>query len=138
MLSPTNQGASSAPTKKGGRHQFQELSRKPHLVLLCHLTPLTHLVSVILDQAKEKEIVQFLEECMKISPKIDQTKYCTFYQKVRHDTNECIILNRQIEELIQTSYFGQFSSRRQRKRKSWRRSHVTKEGDHPLHIRWQG
>lgn len=73
---------------------------------LRHLTPLTHPVSVILDQAKEMGIVKFLEECMKVSPKIDQTKYCRFHKIVGHDTDKCIILKRQINKLIQRGYFG--------------------------------
>lgn len=75
---------------------------------LRHLTPLTHPVSVILDQAKEMGVVQFLEKCMKVSPKVDQTKYCQFHKIVRYDTVECIVLKKQIKELMQRGYFGQF------------------------------
>ncbi|XP_031095195.1 uncharacterized protein LOC115999486 [Ipomoea triloba] len=63
---------------------------------------------VILNQAKELGMVQFPKVCMKVSPKVDQTKYHRFHRQVGHDTNKCHILKGQIEELIQNEYFTQF------------------------------
>ncbi|XP_031107639.1 uncharacterized protein LOC116012276 [Ipomoea triloba] len=56
-------------------------------------------------------IVQFPQECMKVSPNADQSKYCRFHRQVGHDTDECNVLKRQIEELIQRGYFKQFVKR---------------------------
>ncbi|XP_031099837.1 uncharacterized protein LOC116004036 [Ipomoea triloba] len=56
-------------------------------------------------------IVQFPQECMKVSPNADQSKYYKFHRQVGHDTDECNVLKRQIEELIQRGYFRQFVKR---------------------------
>ncbi|XP_031120965.1 uncharacterized protein LOC116024204 [Ipomoea triloba] len=48
---------------------------------------------------------------MKISPKVDPNKYCRFHRQTGHDTDECIHLKRQIEDLIQRGYLGQFVKR---------------------------
>ncbi|XP_031111900.1 uncharacterized protein LOC116015871 [Ipomoea triloba] len=75
------------------------------------LTPLTQPVSTILNHAEGQGIVQYLGECMKISPKVDPNKYCRFHHQTGHDTDECIHLKRQIEDLIQRGYLGQFVKR---------------------------
>ncbi|XP_019168365.1 PREDICTED: uncharacterized protein LOC109164065 [Ipomoea nil] len=83
----------------------------PRLALLRHLIPLTQPMSVILDHAEDMGIVSFPEECLKISPKADPKKYCRFHQQRGHDTDECMVLKRQIEELIQREYLGQYVKR---------------------------
>ncbi|XP_019178888.1 PREDICTED: uncharacterized protein LOC109174051 [Ipomoea nil] len=83
----------------------------PRLAPLRHLTPLTQPVSAILDHAEDMGIVSFPEECLKISPKADPKKYCRFHRQRGHDTDECMVLKRQIEELIQRGYLGQYVKR---------------------------
>ncbi|XP_019149861.1 PREDICTED: uncharacterized protein LOC109146664 [Ipomoea nil] len=74
-----------------------------------YLTPLTHPVGTILAHAEDQGIVVFpKEECMKISAKGDPNKYYRFHRQKGHDTDECILLKRQIEQLIQMGYLGQF------------------------------
>lgn len=74
------------------------------MVLLCHLTLLTHLVSVILNQADEIGIMQIPNECTKVFTEVDQPKYCRFQRQVGHDTDERHVMKRQIDELIQRGY----------------------------------
>ncbi|XP_019159674.1 PREDICTED: uncharacterized protein LOC109156275 [Ipomoea nil] len=74
--------------------------RGPRLAPLRHLTPLTQPVTVILDHVEDMGIVSFPEECLKISPKDDPKKYCRFHRQRGNDTDECMVLKRQIEELI--------------------------------------
>ncbi|XP_019176191.1 PREDICTED: uncharacterized protein LOC109171595 [Ipomoea nil] len=85
--------------------------RGPCLTPLRHLTPLTQPVSVILDHAEDMDIVSFPEECLKVNPKADPKKYCRFHRQRGHDTNECMVLKRQIEELIMRGYLGQYVKR---------------------------
>ncbi|XP_031106343.1 uncharacterized protein LOC116010996 [Ipomoea triloba] len=83
----------------------------PRLAPLRYLTPLTHPVSAILEHAEVMGIVSYPEECMKVSPNADLNKYCRFHKQQRHDTDECMVLKRQIEELIQRGYLGQYVKR---------------------------
>ncbi|XP_031111915.1 uncharacterized protein LOC116015888 [Ipomoea triloba] len=83
----------------------------PRLAPLRCLTPLTHPVSAILEHAEVMGIISYPDECLKVSPNADPNKYCRFHRQQGHDTNECMVLKRQIEELIQRGYLGQYVKR---------------------------
>ncbi|XP_031120891.1 uncharacterized protein LOC116024129 [Ipomoea triloba] len=83
----------------------------PRLAPLRYLTPLTHSVSAILEHAEVMGIVSYPQECMKVSPNADPNKYCRFHRQQGHDTDECMVLKKQIEELIQRGYLGQYVKR---------------------------
>ncbi|XP_019189993.1 PREDICTED: uncharacterized protein LOC109184447 [Ipomoea nil] len=104
-----------APQEERGRASRQhrrDYAEGPRLNPTRFLTPLTHPVSVILAHAEDQGIVEFpKEECMKISAKGDPKKYCRFHRQKGHDTDECILLKTQIEELIQMGYQGHFIKR---------------------------
>ncbi|XP_019188976.1 PREDICTED: uncharacterized protein LOC109183346 [Ipomoea nil] len=106
------------------RHEY---AKGPRLNPTRYLTPLTQPVGTILAHAEGQGIVMFLkEECMKISSRGDPNKYCRFHRQKGHDTDECILLKRQIEELIQMGYLGQFikkpgQAQGQKKGNVWRK-----------------
>ncbi|XP_019172819.1 PREDICTED: uncharacterized protein LOC109168233 [Ipomoea nil] len=105
------QGDRASHPQEDRRPPRSRRDRGPRLAPLRHLTPLTQPVSVILDHAEDMGIVSFPEECLKISPKADPKKYCRFHRQRGHDTDECMVLKRQIEELIQRGYLGQYVKR---------------------------
>ncbi|XP_019189271.1 PREDICTED: uncharacterized protein LOC109183670 [Ipomoea nil] len=95
--------------RKAPRPHRHEYAEGPRLNPTRYLTPLTQPVGTILAHAEDQGIVVFpKEECMKISARGDTNKYCRFHRQKGHDTDECILLKRQIEELIQMGYLGQF------------------------------
>ncbi|XP_019160717.1 PREDICTED: uncharacterized protein LOC109157271 [Ipomoea nil] len=98
--------------RKAPRPHRREYAEGPRLNPTRYLTPLTQPVGTILTHAEDQGIVVFpKEECMKISARGDPNNYCRFYRQKGHDTDECILLKRQIEELIQMGYLGQFIKR---------------------------
>ncbi|XP_019164634.1 PREDICTED: uncharacterized protein LOC109160844 [Ipomoea nil] len=105
------QGDRASHPQEDRRPPRSRRDRGPRLAPLRHLTPLTQPVSIILDHADDMGIVSFPEECLKISPKADPKKYCRFHRQRGHDTDECMVLKRQIEELIQRGYLGQYVKR---------------------------
>ncbi|XP_019189990.1 PREDICTED: uncharacterized protein LOC109184444 [Ipomoea nil] len=101
-----------APHPQEDRRQSRSRrDRGPRLAPLRHLTPLTQPVMIILDHVEDMGIVSFPEECLKVSPKVNPKKYCCFHRQRGHDTDECMVLKRQIEELIQWGYLGQYVKR---------------------------
>ncbi|XP_019175844.1 PREDICTED: uncharacterized protein LOC109171165 [Ipomoea nil] len=98
--------------RKALRPHRREYAEEPRLNPTHYLSPLTQPVGTILAHAEDQGIVVFpKEECMKISARGDPNKYCKFHRQKGHNTDECILLKRQIEELIQMGYLGQFIKR---------------------------
>ncbi|XP_031127724.1 uncharacterized protein LOC116029823 [Ipomoea triloba] len=83
----------------------------PRLASLRCFTPLTHPLSTILEHVEVMGIVSYPAECLKISPNTDPHKYCQFHRQIGHYTEECMVLKRQIEKLIQRGYLGQYVKR---------------------------
>ncbi|XP_019160746.1 PREDICTED: uncharacterized protein LOC109157300 [Ipomoea nil] len=94
--------------RRAPRPPRREYAEGPRLTPTRFLTPLTQPISTILEHAEGQGIVEYPGECMKISLKVNHNKYCKFHRQSGHDTDECILLKRQIEELIQRGYLGQF------------------------------
>ncbi|XP_031108636.1 uncharacterized protein LOC116013121 [Ipomoea triloba] len=97
--------------RRAPRPPCREFAEGPRLTPTRFLTPLTEPVSTFLDHVEGQGIVQYPGECMKISPKVDPNKYYRFHRQTGHNTDECIHLKHQIEDLIQRGYLGQFVKR---------------------------
>ncbi|GAA0176140.1 hypothetical protein LIER_29188 [Lithospermum erythrorhizon] len=72
------------------------------------LTPLRVSIAEIYSQIEGKNMLPKLVWMRSTQGRRDKTHYCEYHREHGHDTNECRILNAEIEKLIKREYLKEF------------------------------